>query len=419
MAENSGKAFDLGIFLRLMSFAKRYKWRFTLATTSTILLAVLAALTPIILIKTINDFVANEDLDQLLFNVMLMLGVLLIEVVFQFLFTFYANWVGQHIIRDIRNTIFNHILSFKMSYFDKTSVGRLVTRVVSDIETIASFFTQGVFMIVSDVLKMLVAVVVMLVINWRLALIALIILPILVYATKLFQIAIKASFQEVRNQVANLNGFVQERVTGMNIVQLFNREKIEYENFKEINNKHKKAYIKTIYYYSIFFPIAEIFSSIGIGLIVWFGGGQVIRGVASNVAEVIGFISFAQLLFRPLRQIADKFNQLQMGIVSGERVFKIIDTESSITKSGTIEANNIKGNIDFKDVRFSYIPEEEVLKGISFTVAAGEMVAIVGATGAGKSTIINLINRFYEIDSGVSSSWRCWMRVCSISLWER
>ena len=403
MAESSGKAFDLNIFLRLMSFAKKYKWQFAIATISTILLAALGSLTPIILIKTINDFVANNDLNQLLNNVLIMLVILLVEVLFQFLFTFYANWVGQHIIKDIRNKIFNHILSFKMSYFDKTSVGRLVTRVVSDIETIASFFTQGVFMIVSDVLKMLVAVVVMLVINWRLALIALIILPILVYATKVFQIAIKATFQEVRNQVSNLNGFVQERVTGMNIVQLFNREKIEYQNFKEINDKHKKAYIKTIYYYSIFFPIAEIFSSIGIGLIVWFGGGQVISGVADNPAEVIGFISFAQLLFRPLRQIADKFNQLQMGIVSGERVFKVIDTESSITKNGTIEAKNIKGDIDFEDVRFSYIEDEEVLKGISLSVKAGEMVAIVGATGAGKSTIINLINRFYEIDSGTIS----------------
>ena len=218
MAESSGKAFDLGIFLRLMSFARKYKWRFAVATISTILMAVLASLTPIILIKTIDDFVANNDLNQLLNNVLLMLVILLVEVLFQFLFTFYANWVGQHIIRDIRNKIFNHILSFKMSYFDKTSVGRLVTRVVSDIETIASFFTQGVFMIVSDVLKMLVAIVVMLVINWRLALIALIILPILVYATKLFQMAIKTAFQEVRIQVANLNGFVQERVTGMKIV---------------------------------------------------------------------------------------------------------------------------------------------------------------------------------------------------------
>ena len=403
MAQNSGNAFDIKIFARLMSFAKKYRLRFSVAVFSTILTAGLSALRPAILIYAIKDFIEFKDLDKLLIYTLFMFGVLLLEVLFQFLFTYYSNWVGQHIIKDIRNKIFNHILEFKMSYFNKTSVGRLVTRVVSDIETIASFFTQGVFMIVSDLLTMVVATVVMFVFNWRLALITLAILPILIYATKIFQVAIKATFQEVRTQVANLNGFVQERVTGMKIVQLFNREKIEYQNFKEINNKHKTAYIKTIYYYSIFFPIAEIFSSIGIGLIVWFGGRQVVSGITENVAEVIGFIMFAQMLFRPLRQIADKFNQLQMGIVAGERVFNVIDTQSSIDKNGTILAKKLQGNIKFDEVRFSYIKEEEVLKGISFNVEKGQTVAIVGATGAGKSTIISLINRFYEIDSGTIS----------------
>ena len=226
------------------------------------------------------------------------------------------------------------------------------------------------------------------------------ILPILIYATKLFQIAIKATFQEVRNQVANLNSFVQERVTGMKIVQLFNRENIEYENFVKINEKHKKAFIKTIFYYSIFFPLAEILSSIAIGLIVWWGGKQILTGFVDSPGVIIAFITFAQMLFRPLRQIADKFNQLQMGIVSGERVFNVIDTESSIEKLGTTVAKDLKGDIEFKDVHFSYIEGEEVLKGISLQVKAGQTIAIVGATGAGKSTIINLINRFYEIDSG-------------------
>jgi subfamily B ATP-binding cassette protein MsbA len=403
MEKNSGNAFDIKIFARLMSFAKTYRTKFLVAVFSTVLAAGLSALRPAILIYAIQDFIAFKDLDKLLLYTCIMFGILLLEVLFQFLFTYYANWVGQHIIKDIRTKTFNHILGFKMSYFNKTSVGRLVTRVVSDIETIASFFTQGVFMIVSDLLTMVVATVVMFIFNWRLALIALAILPVLLYATNIFQRAIKTTFQEVRNQVANLNGFVQERVTGMKIVQLFNREKIEYQNFKEINNKHKKAYIKTIYYYSIFFPIAEIFSSIGIGLIVWFGGGQVIRGVTDNVAEVIGFIMFAQMLFRPLRQIADKFNQLQMGIVAGERVFNVIDTQSSIEKNGNIVAKNLDGNIQFDKVRFSYIPDEEVLKGISFSVKKGQTVAIVGATGAGKSTIISLINRFYEINSGTIS----------------
>ena len=397
---SSGKAFDIKIFARLMSFAKRYRFQFWVATISTISLAIFAAASPVILYRAIDDFTINKDLARLLFFTMVMLGVLVIQVILQFSFIYYANWVGQHIIKDLRTIIFKNILRFKMSYFDNTSVGRLVTRVVSDIETIANFFSQGVFMIVSDVLKMLVVVIVMFVINWQLALIALAVLPILIYATKLFQIAIKKTFQDVRNQVANLNGFVQERVIGMKIVQLFNREKIEYENFKAINEKHKKAHVKTVWYYSIFFPIAEILSSIAIGLIVWYGGLQVIAKDTITVGAIISFVQMAQMLFRPLRQIADKFNQLQMGIVSGERVFKVIDTESYISQSGTISANNLKGNIEFKDVHFSYVEGEEVLKGISFQAQKGETIAIVGSTGAGKSTIINLISRFYEIDSG-------------------
>ena len=388
------------IFKRLMSFAKRYRLYFFIASSSTILLALFSVLSPYILINTVDDYILTKDKVGLLNYSLLMLGILLVEVFLQFTFIYFANWVGQHIIRDIRAKIFRHILQFKMSYFDKNSVGKLVTRVVSDIETIAAFFSNGVFTILSDILKMLAVTVVMLILNWKLALITLAVLPILIYATKLFQVAIKATFQEVRNQVSNLNSFVQERVTGMKIVQLFNREKIEYENFKEINDKHKKANIKTIWYFSIFFPIAEILSSIGIGLIVWFGGGQVIQDTGISIGMIMGFIQFAQMLFRPLRQIADKFNQLQMGIVAGERVFKVIDTDSSIAKNGTIKAGNLQGSISFKDVRFSYVKDEEVLKGISLNVQPGQTIAIVGATGAGKSTIINLINRFYEIDSG-------------------
>ena len=400
MSENSGKAFDMQIFSRLMSFAKRYRLYFLIASSSTILLALSSILTPYILINTVDKYMISKDQVGLLNYSLLMLAILLLEVLLQFVFIYYANWVGQHIIRDMRAHIFRHILKFKMSYFDTNSVGKLVTRVVSDIETIAAFFSNGVFTILSDVLKMLAVAGIMLFLNWKLALITMSVLPILVYATKVFQVAIKATFQEVRNQVANLNGFVQERVTGMKIVQLFNREEIEYQNFKEINDKHKVANIKTIWYYSVFFPIAEILSSIGIGLIVWFGGGQAIQNSGISVGMIMGFIQFAQMLFRPLRQIADKFNQLQMGIVAGERVFKVIDTQSSIAKNGTLEAVNLKGNISFDNVRFSYVKGEEVLKGISYEVKSGQTIAIVGATGAGKSTIINLINRFYEIDSG-------------------
>ena len=400
MADKTGNAFDLQIFLRLMSFAKRYKLKFFIATSSTILLALVSLLNPYLIKETVDKYITEKDSEGLINNIILMFVVVLVEVLLRFSFIYFANWVGQHIIRDIRAKIFRHILQFKMSYFDKNSVGKLVTRVVSDIETIAAFFSSGVFTIVSDVLQMFAVAALMFYFNWKLALIALAVLPILIYATRVFQQAIKATFQEVRNQVANLNGFVQERVTGMKIVQLFNREKVEYKNFKDINNKHKEAYVKTIWYFSIFFPIAEILSSIGIGLIVWFGSKQIVGGEVPGPGMLMAFVQMAQMLFRPLRQIADKFNQLQMGIVSGERVFKVIDTHSSIVKSGTIEAKKLKGDISFKDVRFSYVKDEEVLKGISLEVKSGQTVAIVGATGAGKSTIINLINRFYEIDGG-------------------
>ncbi|MFT5762051.1 MAG: ATP-binding cassette subfamily B multidrug efflux pump [Polaribacter sp.] len=398
--KESGKAFDAKIFMRILGFARSYKAHFVIATIAVFAIAFLSAYRPYLLKEAVKDFTTNKSEATLLDYTLLMLVVLIAEVLLQVLFIYFANWIGQHIIRDMRAKVFRHILQFKMSYFDTTSVGRLVTRVVSDIETIASSFSQGLFMILSDILKMLVVIVVMLLMNWQLALIAFAVLPILIYATKIFQIAIKSTFQEIRTQVANLNGFVQERVTGMKIVQLFSREKIEYEKFMDINDKHKKAHIKAVWYYSIFFPVAEIFSSIAIGLLVWYGGLQSINNVNVEPGEIMSFIMMTEMLFRPLRQIADKFNTLQMGIVSGERVFAVMDTQSSIDKNGTIVANHLQGKIKFKDVRFSYIKDEEVLKGISFQVEKGQTVAIVGATGAGKSTIINLINRFYEINSG-------------------
>lgn len=350
----SKKSFDSKIFTRLISFVKPYNKRFWIATLSTILLAVVSSGIPYVLMKAVNDFTETKDLDRLLYFSVAMLLLLLIQVLLQFIFIYNSNWVGQNVIKDIRLKVFRKIISFKKSYFDKNAVGRLVTRVVSDVETISNFFAQGVFVIVADILKMIVIMLLMLFIKWQLALIVFICLPILVYATKLFQKAIKSTFEDVRNQVANLNGFVQERITGMKIVQLFNREEIEYDKFKEINEKHKKANIKTIWYYSIFFPVTDIISAVAIGLIVWYGGLQVISGNYMTVGEIVGFIKMCQMLFRPLRHIADKFNQLQMGIVAGKRVFDVLDTKYSIQKEGTISAKNIKGNVCFKDVHFSY-----------------------------------------------------------------
>ncbi len=396
----TGEAFDAKIFKRLMNFASNYRGQFFVGTTTAILLSVVSIAKPVLLQEIVNTYFENKDKEGLLKYALLMCVFLVAEVLMQVIFIYKVNWIGQHIIKDIRVQLQKHMLQFKKAYFDQSSVGKLVTTLVSDTETIAQFFGQGLFMIISDLLKMIVVAIVMVWMNWKLALIAFIVLPILIYATKLFQIAIKSAFQDVRLQVANLNGFVQERVTGMNIVQLFNREKIEYNNFVKINEEHKNAHVRAVWYYSIFFPIAEILSSIAVGLLVWYGGLDIVNSGKTNVGEIIAFIMMAQMLFRPLWQIADKFNTLQMGMVAGDRVFEVLDTHSQITENGDIKATSFKGDIAFKNVHFSYIEGEEVLKGISFNVKAGETVAIVGATGAGKSTIINLINRFYEIDKG-------------------
>ncbi|PHR71634.1 MAG: antibiotic ABC transporter ATP-binding protein [Lutibacter sp.] len=398
---NTGKAFDVKIFKRLMQYAKQYRSFFLVASISAIFLTLFAVVRPILLKEIIDHHLADKDKVGLLNYVLLMLTVLLLGVFTRFIFIYTANKLGFSIIKNMRMQLYKHMLSFKMSYFDTSSVGQLVTRAVTDIERIASFFGQGLFMIISDLLTMIAIIIVMFWMNWSLALITLSVLPIIIYATKLFQLAMKKSFTEIRVQAANLNGFVQERVTGMKIVQLFNREKIEYDNFVEINEKHKKAWVNTVLYYSIFFPVAEILSSIAIGLLVWYGGLQIIaEGSSTDVGDIIAFIVMSQMLFRPLRQIADKFNTLQMGIVAGERVFEILDTEDYIDAKGSVEMESFKGDISFNDVHFSYIKDEKVLKGVSFNVKSGETVAIVGATGAGKSTIINLINRFYEINSG-------------------
>ena len=396
----SGKAFDAKIFNRFLGFSKKYRLEFFIGTFSAILLSLVSVAKPVLLQEIVNVYFKNKDKEGILYYSMLMVVFLMAEVFLQFVFIYKVNWLGQHIIKDIRVQLQKHMLQFKMSYFDNSSVGKLVTRLVSDTETIAQFFGQGLFMIISDLLKMFVVAIVMLWMNWRMALIAFIVLPVLIYATKVFQIAIKSAFQEVRVQVSNLNGFVQERVTGMKIVQLFNHEKIEYEKFVKINDKHKKANIRTVWYYSIFFPIAEILSSIAVGLLVWYGGMDIVNSGTTEIGQIIAFIMMSQMLFRPLNQIADKFNTLQMGMVAGDRVFEVMDTKDQIAKTGEIEATNFSGDIEFRNVRFSYNKGEEVLKGISFKVNAGETVAIVGATGAGKSTIINLVNRFYEIDEG-------------------
>ncbi|SDQ53904.1 ABC transporter ATP-binding protein [Flagellimonas zhangzhouensis] len=400
-SKDTGKAFDFRLFKRVFSYTKPYSGIFWLVAIVAILSAAFAIGIPILVKDIINQSLESKDSEQLLNAVLLMLVFLLGQVTTQLLFNYFANLLGESVIKDIRIKLFTKMTGFKMTYFDKSSIGVLVTRAVADMQRIGEIFSQGFFMIVADALKMLSAAIIMLVINWKLALIVFAILPIILIATRLFQQAMKVAFVEVRAQVSNLNSFVQERIAGMKIVQLFNREEIEKEKFRVINEKHQNAWLKTVWYNSIFFPIAEISNSIGIGLVVYFGVIQNIENVGmDNKGAIVAFFFLMDLLFRPLRQIADKFNTLQMGMVAANRVFKILDTDSHIADEGTVEKADVKGDIEFKDVHFGYVPDEEVLHGINFKVNAGETVAIVGATGAGKSTIINLLNRFYEINSG-------------------
>ncbi len=400
MAETTGNAFDFKLFKRLLDFTKPYKLIFFFVAFAAIVMSGLAVLRPYLLELAIDNSMVPKDGEGFMKYIILMIVVLLLEVIFQFAFIFYTNWLGQSVIRDMRQKLFRLMMSFKMQYFDKSAVGRLTTRAVNDVETISSIFSEGLFMIISDLLKMLVIAVFMLTQSWKLSLIVFIVLPFILYATRVFQKAMKVAFEDVRNQVANLNTFVQERITGMKIVQIFTREKTEYERFQEINKDHRKAWIKTVWYNSIFFPIAEMTGAIATGLVVWYGGLNVIGGGVVTLGIITAFIQYAEMLFRPLRQIADKFNTLQMGMVAANRVFGILDTKSHIADTGTVDYISTKGEIEFKNVHFGYNENEEVIKGISFEANPGETVAIVGATGAGKSTIINLLNRFYEINSG-------------------
>ena len=400
----TGSILDVSLFKRLLRYVKPYRFTFLFVLIAAILLSVFSTLNPYLLKITVDDYITLKDYDGMLVFIGIMAAVLFFEVFFQFSFIYYANWLGQRVVYDLRKDLFRRMIGFRKTFFDRSAVGRLVTRAVNDIETIASIFSQGLFMIIADVLKMLVVIVVMLSVSWQLSLIVFAVLPVILIATRKFQKAMKFAFDEVRTQVANLNTFVQERISGMQIVQLFVREQKEYASFQQINEKHKKAWLKTVWYNSIFFPIAELSTSITIGLVVWYGGLRVIaeeNGI--TLGAIFLFIQLTQMLFRPLRQIADKFNTLQMGMVAVQRVFAVMDTDSHIADEGDLNAEQLKGKISFQNVVFSYKENEPVINDISFDVHAGETIAIVGATGAGKSTIINLLSRFYDINRGVIS----------------
>ncbi len=395
------KKFNFKLFTRLLNYVKPYKVNFIFLIVAAILISVFSILNQYLLKIAVDTYITPKDYEGLILVISLMFGVLIFQVTFQFLFVFLANILGQKVVYDIRIKLFSRIIKFKMSYYDKSSVGRLVTRAVNDMETIASIFSQGLFMIVADLILMFSVLAVMIFLSLKLSLIIFAILPFILIATRLFQRAMKVAFNDVRNEVANLNSFVQERISGIKEIQIFNREKIENEKFIKINEKHKNAWLKTVWYNSIFFPIAEISTSITIGLLVWYGGGLVGLGQSSiTLGTIFLFIQLSQMLYRPLRQIADKFNTLQMGMVAANRVFKILDNSEFIKDEGKLKPDIIDGNVSFKKIEFSYDSKNQVFKDFNLNIKAGEKVAIVGSTGSGKTTIVNLLLRFYELDKG-------------------
>lgn len=411
MAKTDQKSkFNFTLLKRILSYSQPYKRLFYLAVTLTLTLSSLTIVRPLLINKMLNcigavnpsDAAYLPDADKINYINMMglfLIGVLLIEALLQFTNIYITNLLGQNIVKDLRLQVYSHILKLKNSYFDHTPVGTLVTRAISDIESLSDVFSQGFIVICGDILMLTIFITAMLLKNWALALVTLSTIPLLMVATNLFKNGVKKTFTEVRNAVASLNAFTNEHISGMRIVQLFNREKIEYEKFREINQKHKEANIRSIWYYSVFFPVVEILSAVSIALFIWFAG---LKSNQYNIqlGDITFFIMMINMVFRPIRMLADRLNTLQMGIVASERVFKVIDTEEIISESGIVSAKEMKGKIEFKNVWFAYKEDNYVIKNISFTIAYGETVAIIGATGAGKSSIINLLSRFYEINKG-------------------
>lgn len=410
MSQVTGKALDWKLLGRVMHYVKPYRGTFIIAAFLTIFLAANALVQPILIQKTLDNHILTDDYNGLVFMVGLMIAQLVIQTVAQYYQTYLTNSLGQSVIRDLRIDIFNHITSLRLKYFDRTPIGMLITRTVSDLETIADIFSEGLISIMGDLLLVVAVIGVMLYQDWKLALITMIPMPFLLISTYVFKEAIKSSFQEVRTQVAHLNTFLAEHISGMSVIQLFAREDQEMRKFKAVNTKYRDANIRSNWYYSIFFPVVEILFAICIGLLVWYGCKRILsdkallsisanqHGITPGV--ITGFIVLLNMLFRPIRQLADKFNTLQMGMVGADRIFKVLDTDEVAANTGKLAPAELKGDIEFKDVWFAYNDENWVLKNINFHLEPGKTLALVGATGAGKSSTINILNRFYEIGKG-------------------
>lgn len=395
----SGKAFDMMLFMRVMKYVNPYKTLFVFTGFLVLLSAAISPLRPWLIQYTLDNSIVVPNEELLGFMTWVIVAMLVLEAVVQFAQTYLANWLGQSVIRDLRLDVYNKISHFRLKYFDQTPIGTLVTRAVSDIETIADIFSEGVLTILGEIIKLTVVIAFMLFLNWKLTLIVLIPIPLLLWATNIFKNYIKLAFQDVRNEVSKLNAFVQEHITGMFIVQIFNREKQEMDKFKAINARHRDAHLRTVFANAIFFPVVEILSAMSIALLIWWGAKEMVNG-EFEYGQLVAFLLYIYMLFRPIRQLADRFNTLQMGMVASERVFKVLDTEAQIVNSGKNLRPELEGNIKYDHVWFAYNDEDWVLKDVSFEVKKGQKIALVGATGAGKTSIINTLSRSYEYNKG-------------------
>lgn len=399
MAKVSGKAVDISLLRRIFKYVTPYRKIFFWSIILTIIIAVLAPIRPWLIQVTLDKYIIESNTTGLLNMTLIMIGLLLVQTLVQYFHTFYTNVLGQSVIKDLRINVFNHISSLRLKYFDRTPIGQLITRTVSDLETISDIFSEGIIVIIGDILQVVAIIAVMLYTDWELTLVVLIPMPFLMVASYVFKEAIKSAFQEVRTQISNLNTFLQEHITGIKIIQYFARENQEMRKFKRINAKHRDAHIRSNWYYSIFFPVVEIISAMSLGLLVWWGSESILADRITP-GVVVSFIMFINMLFRPIRELADKFNTLQMGMVGAERIFNVLDTDEKSENKGTQTPEIFKGDIEFRNVWFAYNNENWVLKDISFHVKPGDTLALVGATGAGKSSTINILNRFYEINRG-------------------
>jgi ATP-binding cassette subfamily B protein len=399
---SSGNIIDFKVLKRLMQFVKPYQARFNMLLVLTLLLGLLTPLRPMLIQRTLDKDVAVGNYWGMVNMMLLILGLLVIQTAVQYSHTYISGRIGQFVIRDLRIQLYQHIVNLRLRFFDKTPIGRLVTRTISDVESLADVFSEGLAAMAGDLLQIIFILGFMFLTDWRMALVSLSTIPLMLISTYVFKEKIKVAFNEVRNAVANLNSFVQEHITGMSIVQIFGNEKKEFNKFNEINEEHRDSNLKSVLYYSIYYPIAEIISAMGIGLLVWYGANGIIQEESTGITigTLTAFIMYIQMFFRPIRMIADRYNTLQMGIVSTSRIINLLDDQEFVMTNGTYMPKEMTGAINFKNIWFAYTDNEYVLKNINLSINAGETIALVGATGAGKSSVINLLNRFYDINRG-------------------